>query len=57
LSKATEAFEGAQILADLPSRIHSAMNRAVVAAPDRSALIEDENVWTYAQTASASSPA
>jgi acyl-CoA synthetase (AMP-forming)/AMP-acid ligase II len=47
LTKAKEAAELAQILSDLPSRLHKAMDRAVLAAPDRPALIEGDIVWSY----------
>ena len=43
------AIELAHMLADLPSRIHGAMDRAVTATPDRPALVEGDVVWTYGQ--------
>jgi acyl-CoA synthetase (AMP-forming)/AMP-acid ligase II len=42
-----DVVEVAEILANLPARIHQAMDRAVATTPDHPALIEGDTVWTY----------
>jgi long-chain acyl-CoA synthetase len=49
LAATVEAIDLAQILFDLPARIHEVIDRSVVLSPDHPALIEDGAVWTYRQ--------
>ena len=47
MASAMEVVEVAEILANLPQRIHQAMDRAVADTPDHPALIEGDTIWTY----------
>ncbi len=49
VTNAAEAIDLAQILGDLPQRLHHVMDSAVAATPDHPALIEDSTTWTYRQ--------
>ncbi|EKS38706.1 hypothetical protein HMPREF9696_01175 [Afipia clevelandensis ATCC 49720] len=46
-----DGFDVADILNELPERLHDTMARAVVATPDHPALIEDARTWSYRQLA------
>jgi long-chain acyl-CoA synthetase len=49
LGSAAEAIKVADILQDLPERLHHAMDRAVARTPDHPALVEDSITWSYRQ--------
>ena len=47
MGSAAQAIDVADILQDLPGRLHQTMDRAVAATPDHPALIEDSSTWSY----------
>ena len=47
MGSAAQAIDVADILQDLPGRLHQTMDRAVAATPDHPALIEDSITWSY----------
>ena len=47
LAKPAEAVDVADILADLPRRIHQVMDQFAENTPDQPALVEDTTTWSY----------
>lgn len=49
MANAADAIDVADILEDLPERLHLVMDRAVAQTPDCPALVEDGLTWSYRQ--------
>src|SRR5258707_14283900 len=47
LAKPAEAIDIAEILANLPPRIHQVMDQFAEHTPDQPALVEDTTTWSY----------
>ncbi|CAN5188923.1 hypothetical protein BH10PSE10_BH10PSE10_01000 [soil metagenome] len=53
MASAQREFDVADILDDLPERLHHTMERGVAETPNHPALVEDSRTWTYRQLAEA----
>lgn len=49
MASAAQAIDVADILKDIPDRLHQTMDRAVSATPDHPALVEGSVTWSYRQ--------
>ena len=47
MASAAQAIDVADIIKEIPDRLHQTMDRAVAATPDHPALVEGSVIWSY----------